>query len=155
MSKVKKIAKQKKKRNKKHSAFSVCLKYLKGVTIKWSLVDPLGDDNNIIDSVIGHSNPVSRLKMHLIKPHLNRVIEEMVLLYRVRVRVCFDHDGDKGFREAVIAYEALINAAKPELDDTIEQIFSESNMNFYTHTEYKLEILGRGSAKKAVEEVAA
>lgn len=138
----------KKKRNKKYNIYNRGVNILKGIVMKWTVIDPLADSEINSYSKIYHKNPIHRLFVNKIKHDIIEITSKRRLLYHVTVSCIFE---DAFGKEYIRAKEMQVDGVLRGADDTyfqiVEDIFAESNMNQYKHTEIRIEILGQGKIK--------
>lgn len=141
-----------KKGRKKYDYRKKAVLSLTGVVMKWSVVDPLGEKPEILNTNYKHKNCVYRLVGAEIKGMIKTAMAKLRMLYRVTVEVEYAGDNNKAyFRSATLGIDGIFYDAEDDYMDAIENIFNESNMSQYVNTHVTIEILGCGSALKAVQ----
>lgn len=130
----------KKKRNKKYNPRKAANNILIGTVIKWTVHDPLAEDNTPLYSSIEHSNPVQRTALEGIKKTLPKVVENLSVRYLITIEVEFNQDGKKYYRGALLTYKGKIDAAREQYLQTIQDLFDDSNMDHYVNTHVSAEI---------------
>lgn len=136
----------KKRRDKKYNNYKKAMRLMKGVVIKFKVIDPLAesDDIHTIDKFY-HKNPINRLVLNDMRHHIFAIMETKRLNYLVLVTCVFiDQWGKEYLRVGEIQIDGVLNDAQEDYFKLIEEIFAGSNMAQYKYTEIRLEILGNG-----------
>lgn len=121
----------------------------RGFWMKFDLVDPLADRNQLVNAKVGSRNPVIAVQLNNERfwRLLTGVIDIKKLKWRMEIKMEFTRkDGGSEFK----AFEMVAFAALPELNDvyeeTIEAMFKEAQdknyINRYVRTYVTQEVLG-------------
>lgn len=148
------MSRNKKPRNKKprgkKSNIKSAMRLLKGTIMKWSVDDPLGDDDEILNSKIDHANPHAKLMLKEISQIMQGVVTQMYLKWKITLEIEFvDQYGKKYFRGADLVLWGRLNEMDDHYQKTVEEIFTVANMDQYVTTHLRAEILGNSPIKES------
>ena len=134
------------------------LQFIKGAQFGWSAIDPLAPKHDVMDTWMGHRNPVRAMMFH--KQRGQGLILELVnnrrLKWKVTIEVEFkDSNGKKYYRGAELVVQGVLKDSDSHYLQALEDIFAESQMKHYVKTSITAEVLGTGAIEeKDFEEVA-
>lgn len=141
------MAKSSKKRKngtvkKNKTKFQSGTNFMSGVTLGWSMIWPLMDDEwPDIDHSMSHTEPGSRevVKVKEIKETIMGVLHSLKFTYGVVVNVhCKYEDGSKDTRIARTVFRGMFDDIKSNTDDLIRKVYAKCNMKYYTHTTFEV-----------------
>lgn len=136
-----------KKRNKKYSQDKSISSFLVGSFYEFDVLDPLGEMPEITNTDYGHNNAIKAVMMKSNLKYLHQVFDVKRLKWKSVIDMQF-HDGVKPYsRIAEIVWFGLLKQCEGEYQQTIEEIFSVSNMSHYRITHVTAEVIGMDQIK--------
>lgn len=146
---TKKKRKTKSRSGRRNSNYNSAMRMLTGLTMEWSVLDPLGDADEILNSKISHTKPYARLMLTEITLAIDDVLTKMHLKWKIMVEIEFtDAFGKTYFRGADLVLWGKLNEMDGHYQKAVEEIFDVANMDQYVCTHIKSEILGNSSIKE-------
>ena len=136
-------------KRKKYNSDKRIVEFMKGVTIAWSVTDPLAEDNELDEGSINHRNRVNAVKLPKMKNLVVEALHEYSYKWHISVDAEFkDKFGveyTKGYQ--MVAHSKLIKV-NDKFFDIVEKIFSDGNMTDYVTTHIAATILGSSPIKE-------
>lgn len=127
-----------KRRNRK-----ACANPLIGAQFFWDCEDPLAPDSDIINTRLGHRNPIKRLLLQKNRSWVAGLTDKLKLKWKVSVEVEFiDQNGKTYFRGADLVIHGILTEADGHFQQAIEEIFEVAKMSHYVTCYMVAEVIG-------------
>jgi hypothetical protein len=124
---------------------------MKGVRATWKVTDPLGDGRVLEGSTLTSTNYANAIKMK--QPEFMAIVTEELFKtpfkWHVNLEMEFDDGLQKYYKGAVIVAVSTLDGVDESYAETVEHVFSASDMEHYVTTHVTMTILGTSPIKEA------
>ena len=135
---------RKKRKSTAHSKLKSLYVMFKGITVSWSVVDPLSEagDSDLYNTKITHSKMQYRSLIEVHDTKIREFIQNGDHNWKVDVDVEFKKpDGEEYVKGAVLYAKCPFHEMDDEIGDQIEIILAGCNMKHYVTTRMTCEIV--------------
>jgi hypothetical protein len=124
-----------------------------GLVIQWDDPEPNNFSEHVVNGLIWHRNPVSRLNADMIYRNFKLMCGEVRMLYSVEIKVIFKYDnGMNGEIERELKSFCLIKEIEKLSLDLIDEAMREGDKSKFSHVSFRVECLSQHAPQKTVEE---
>lgn len=129
--------------SKKPKDVAKAKKLIKGLTLQWEDINPL-DERNVVNTTIGHTNPIMRLcAREIVASHANMIFAQMRFTWLINITLFFKYPNGDKYQEDV---ELEANCYLKDLNaHCLTEITATKRLhaeNAYQFTAFKIQCVG-------------
>jgi hypothetical protein len=140
----------KRKKSKTHHTLTNLLKQIDGVEMGWSVLDPLSDDFKCHDLTVTHKNSLRMLPIvreKTLQTWQWCIDKGVTTKYRMTVEMEFKGPSGTYYRNLSSVLYGPLGRAQKTFDDSVEELFRDSNMAQYIVTRVRVLVIGNRAHK--------